>query len=416
VSDIKRRKPAFAAIQICTLLCCFIAATEVVVARGNQESLADLKQRAAALIKESRLPEAAPLLEKIVAAEPTSPKNHLDLAQALLALSANAKTDAEARQFRIRARAEFVKAKEFGTDYTNIDAMIGGLAVDGSKPSDFTDNRNAEKVMEEAEAAFSRGDADEAFKLYQKALAIDPKLYFAALFSGDVMMQKNDLKEAEVWYQRAIQIDPNKETAYRYSATPLMKQHKYDEALARYIEAFITEPYNRFTTGGLLQWAQATQKVLAHPKIDIPTNITFDDKGNSKINIEAGSLTGDKADPSGAAWMLYGITRVVWHKEKFFQTYPNEKQYRHSLAEEADALRSVLAVATETKSSSSSKTELSPSLKMLKKLNDEGLLESYILLARVDREIALDHPAYLKNNRDKLRRYVVDYVAKGGGN
>src|SRR5947207_3047633 len=84
-----------------------------------------------------------------------------------------------------------------------------------------------------AEAAYARGSLDDAFKLYQQALAVDPKLYYAALFSGDVMMQKEDFKQAEVWYQRAIQIDPNKETAYRYSATPLMKQHKYDEALAR---------------------------------------------------------------------------------------------------------------------------------------------------------------------------------------
>jgi len=415
VSEIKRRKAAFAAPQIWILLFCFLAATPAVVARSYQDSLAELKQRAAALIKETRLTEAAPLLEKIVVAEPANPKNHLDLASALLALSTNAKTDAEAKQLRIRARAEYVKAKELGTDYTNIDAVINGIPVDGSPGSDFSKNATAEKVMEEAEAAFSRGNLDEAFKLYQKALAIDPKLYHAALFSGDVMLQKNELKEAEVWYERAIQIDPNKETAYRYSATPLMKQHKYEEALARYIEAYITEPYNRFTTGGLLQWAQVTQKVLAHPKIDIPTNITFDEKGNSKINIESGAL-GDKDDPSGAAWMIYGITRVTWHKEKFFKTYPDEKQYRHSLAEEADALRSVLAVATETKSSSSNKTELSPSLKMLKKLNDEGLLEAYILLARVDREIALDHPAYLKSNRDKLRRYVADYVAKGGGN
>jgi hypothetical protein len=51
----------------------------------------------------------------------------------------------------------------------------------------------------------------------------------------------------------------------------------------------------------------------------------------------------------------------------------------------------------------------------LKKLNDEGLLEAYILLARPDEGIAEDHPAYLKRERDKLRRYVVEYVMTGGG-
>jgi len=31
------------------------------------------------------------------------------------------------------------------------------------------------------------------------------------------------------------------------------------------------------------------------------------------------------------------------------------------------------------------------------------------------KELPKDHPAYLKANRDKLRRYMVTYVVKGGG-
>jgi hypothetical protein len=59
---------------------------------------------------------------------------------------------------------------------------------------------------------------------------------------------------------------------------------------------------------------------------------------------------------------------------------------------------------------------LNPALVKLKRLNDEGLLEAYILLARPDNGIAADHPAYLKENRDKLRRYMIQYVMTGGGN
>ena len=59
---------------------------------------------------------------------------------------------------------------------------------------------------------------------------------------------------------------------------------------------------------------------------------------------------------------------------------------------------------------------LSPALVKLKRLDQEGLLESYILLAKPDDGIAQDHPAYLKANREKLRRYMVQYVITGGGN
>ena len=80
--------------------------------------------------------------------------------------------------------------------------------------------------------------------------------------------------------------------------------------------------------------------------------------------------------------------------------------------EEADALRSVLSVATADKKDK----KLSPSLARLKKLDEEGLLESYILIARPDDGIAQDYPAYLKQNREKLRRYMTQYVVKNGGN
>ena len=122
-------------------------------------------------------------------------------------------------------------------------------------------------------------------------------------------------------------------------------------------------------------------------------------------------MLGGKDDGS-SAWIVYGGTRSTWHKEKFAKAFPGEKTYRHSLAEEADALRSVITLATSDKKTKT----LSPSLAKLKKLNDEGLLEAYILLALPDEGISQDHPAYLKQNRDKLRRYMVEYVVTGGGN
>jgi len=386
----------------------------VVIASPTQaqtEGTAELKRQATALLKENKYTEALPILEKIAAAEPNDGETQFFLAFALIGQATNTKDNAARKALRIRARQAFVKAKALNYDEPKIDAMILGLPEDGSDSPGFTSNAKANQLMEEGEALFSQGKPDEALKKYQDALELDPKLYSAALFSGDIYLQKEDYAKAEIWYQKAIAIDPDKETAYRYSATPLMKQRKIDEARDRYIEAFISEPYNRFARGGLIQWGQATQTSLAHPEITIPTNVTFDDKGDAKINLDASALLGGKDDGS-FAWISYGATRSTWRKEKFAKTFPNEKTYRHSLAEEADALRSVLSVATADKKDK----KLSPSLTRLKKLDEEGLLESYILLAQPDEGIAQDHPAYLKQNREKLRRYMLQYVVKGGGN
>ena len=386
----------------------------VAIALPTQAQTADnteLKRQASELLKQNNFIEALPILEKIAASEPNDGETQFFLAFALLGQGRNTKDDAARKALRVRARQAFIKAKSLNYSEPKLDALIQGLPEDGSDSPGFSSNTKAGQLMDEGEALFSQGKADEALKKYAEALQVDPKLYLAAVFSGDVYMQKGDYANAEIWYQKAIAIDPNKETAYRYSATPLMKQHKTEEARDRYIEAFISEPYNGFARGGLIQWGQATKTRLAHPDITIPTNVTFDDKGNAKVNLDASALLGGK-DDGGFAWIAYGTARSAWRKEKFAKTFPNEKTYRHSLAEEADALRSVLSLATADKKD----TKLSPSLTRLKKLDEEGLLESYILLARPDEGIAQDHPAYLSQNRDKLRRYMLQYVVKGGGN
>ena len=378
--------------------------------QAQTESTAELKQRAGGLLKENKYTEALPLLEKIAAAEPNDGETQFYLAFALLGQAENTKDQTARKALRVRARHAFIRAKELRYNEPKLDALILSLPEDGSEGPAFSPNAKANTLMEEGEALFSQGKPDEALKKYQQALELDPKLYHAALFSGDIYLQKEDFANAETWYQKAIAIDPTKETAYRYSATPLMKQRKTDAARDRYIEAFITEPYNRFARGGLIQWAQATQTTLAHPAIDIPTDVTFDEKGDAKINLDAGALLGGKDDGS-FAWISYGATRSTWRKEKFAKTFPNEKTYRHSLVEEVDAIRSVISVATSDKKTKT----LSSSLARLKKLDEEGLLEAYILLAKPDEGIVQDHPAYLKQNRDKLRRYMMQYVVKGGG-
>lgn len=372
------------------------------------DNVEELKQQAGELIKQTRYTEALPLLEKLVVAEPDNAKLHFYLGFALLGQVFNTSDAAAQKALRIRARDAFIKAKQLNIDETVIEALIESLPADGSEGAAFSPNIRANALMSQAEGFFAQGKMDDALKNYQLALELDPKLYHAALFSGDVYKDKKDFVNAALWYKKAIAIDPTKETAYRYSATPLMIQGKTEQARDLYVEAFITEPYNKFAVSGLVNWGQVTSTALAHPKIDIPASVTYDEKGDVKINLDSSALLSGSDDGS-FAWISYGATRSTWHKETFAKKFPGEK-YRHSLAEEADALRSVLTLATADKKTKT----LSPALAMLKKLNDDGLLEAYILLARPDQGIALDHPAYLRDNREKLRRYVVLYVLTGG--
>ena len=168
----------------------------------TDKSIAELKKQATALIDQTRYTEALPLLEKIVAAEPLNAEMQYDLGSALLGQVAITKDEAARKALRIRARNAFIRSKELGITQPNIDAMIQMLPLDGADPGAFSNKGAADALMKEAEAFFAQGKMDDALAKYQKALELDPELYYAALFSGDVYMEKGDFTQAGVWYQK----------------------------------------------------------------------------------------------------------------------------------------------------------------------------------------------------------------------
>lgn len=367
------------------------------------------KQRALKLLENSKATEALPILERLTQSNPEDGQAMFYFGFAILAQAQTLTDTATRKQSRIRARAAMLKARELGYKSPLLDSILESIPADGGEDQKYSANADADRAMREGEAAFVKGNLDGALAAYQRALEHDPKLYEAALFAGDMYFKKGQAFKAAEWYERAISIAPDRETAYRYSASPLMEAGKLEEARARYIEAVIAEPFNRLAWAGIARWAEAARVELGHPKIEVPTSVTPLKDNKMTINISPDSLG---TDNGAAAWLGYGLTRASWATEKFAKEFPGEKAYRHTLREEAEALRMVVeSVKVQTKDKKI-KT-LDPSLARLVKLNDEGLLEAYILFARVDEGIAQDYFEYRKTNRDKLRRYLSEYVTTG---
>lgn len=364
------------------------------------------KQRALKLLENSKATEALPILERLTESNPEDGQAMFYYGFAILAQAQTLTDTAARKQSRIRARAAMLKARELGYKSPLLDSILESIPADGGEDQKYSSNAEADRAMREGEAAFVKGDLDGALAAYQRALGHDPKLYEAALFAGDMYFKKGQAFKATEWYERAIAIAPDRETAYRYSASPLMEAGKLEEARARYIEAIIAEPFNRLAWAGMARWAEAARVELAHPKIDVPTSITPVKNNEMTINISPDALG---KDDGSAAWLSYGLTRASWATQKFAKEFPGEKRYRHTLREEAEALRSVVESVNEQTKGKKIKT-LAPSLARLAKLQDEGLLEAYILFARVDEGIAQDYAEYRKTNRDKLRRYLSEYV------
>jgi tetratricopeptide (TPR) repeat protein len=298
------------------------------------------------------------------------------------------------------------KTRQLAKGQSGYYQIVLQVPEDGSERG-FSNHAEAERAMQEAEAAYSRGELNKAYEGYLKALAIDPKLYEAALYCGDVLFKQGKHPESWPWFARAIEMDGRRETAYRYWGDSLLAAGRTDEAREKFIDAVLAEPYKRLSWNGLFNWSRRSGVRLSHPRIESPNRIATE--GNkTNLTIDASALD---AKDGRSFWMLYEMSRAAWKTEGYFQKhFPEEKEYRHTLREEAGALSSVAQRVAEARE----KGEIAavhPSLEPLLKLHQEGLLEAYVLLARADQGIAQDYASYARRFSHKLRQYLSHYVA-----
>ena len=392
------RRAKAAAVKLFVALLLVSVAGASLPAFGQQKD--PERDRAFKLWDAQNFVEATPLLEKLAQKYPDDPAVLGRLGFSIYATSTSVQDPEKRRAMRDKAREILLKSRQAGDNSNLTMIALDGLAA-GTDPTSipFSKVRDAEKAIRDAEESFVHGDLDKALEGYKRALELDPRLYEAALYAGDMYFKKgmsekdarkkSDLmSEAGVWFAKAVAINADRETAHRYWGDALMMgQEKRDESREHFVDAIVAEPYTRSAWVGLVQWGERYGVTLAHPRVDVPKN--------------PDDMAGD------AVWGAYAKTRIEWRTSRFAQTYPKEA-YRHSLAEETAALR---ALAESASKAGWSGKDLPPSLTNVIELNKAGLLEAYVLIALADEGIARDYAEYRKANREKLRRYLLDYVS-----
>src|SRR5216684_5200399 len=244
-----------------SIISALILSTGVSVAAQTPDYASE-RQRAFRLLDESKMLEALPILEKLATQNPNDAEVVFNLGFCIVARSRDIKDPVALKQERVRARGYLERAKELGVTEPVLGELLASIPPDGGEAVKFSPNPAVEAAMNEGESAYTRGELDKALAAYARALKLDPKLYYAALFAGDMAFKQGHnstdagergalFDKAGEWFSKAIAIDPDRETAYRYWGDALLEYGKDDLARAKFIEAIIADPYNQLVYVGL---------------------------------------------------------------------------------------------------------------------------------------------------------------------
>jgi tetratricopeptide (TPR) repeat protein len=357
------------------------------------------------LREKSQILAALPLYEDLNAHRPKNPEYLEGLAMAYVARGAASGSKA-AKMTDLRLALKTMQAAEAAGDKSGLSQVMIEKLTEAVNAPDQPDPPSSpgQESFNKAEQLFSKGDLPGAIILYAKSWQENPNFYQAPLYAGDSEYKLDHYDEAGIWFARAIAIEPDAETAHRYWADCLMKAGKPAEARKHYIEAFIADPYQKAPRLSLRGYASITHILYVAPPITLPAPPSKGKNGN--INITLNMPSDGKADPLAPIWLAYSMSAALWQGDKFKKQFPNEKEYRHSLAEEVDTIHTTLTVVRELKIKDA---DLNPTLRSLLALEKDNMIECWILLDAPDQGTAQDYVAYRATHRDLLRAYIEKY-------
>src|SRR6185437_5394200 len=326
------------------LACMWLLCAPILAQDAQAPDVKAQDDKAQAMYEKQDYLGALPLYEDLHTRVPSSPLFAERLAMCLLG-KAGTQDDADAAATRKRAKELLLQAKAGGDNSNLMQILLEKMnAAEGSTQPAV--HPPGYEWLQKAEVNFSSGDMAGALENYKKALEVNPQFYEAALFAGDTEYKMGHPAEAGTWFARAIAIDPDRETAYRYWGDTLEKAGSHEHAEEEFIAAIVAEPYTRASRIGLAQWANVNHSRVVPPPITLPAGASQSSDGKINITLQ---MPSKKDDPEGSMRMIYAMQSALWQGDEFKKHFPDEKQYRHSLIEEAESIRSMLAVAREQK-------------------------------------------------------------------
>ena len=362
---------------------------------GQDVDVDEDRAEAIELINQNKYLDALPILEKIMLSYPNDAELWAEFGIAIMSNSVILDTAEERKLEQARGVKALQRAKQLGaTNNRALNLLDDFESADGSDNFQSA-NPEVEKALREGESYFGRADYDNAYRSYERAYMLDPQNYEAVVFMGDCFYAQKKYKESEPWFAKAVAIDPDREMAYRFWGDALLYQEKYSEALAKFINAVIAEPYSRRTWDGLQNWAEMTENEMGYVDIVPPGN-----EQNGIIEIKERLL---KSDDGTRSWLVYPETRKRQAEKR------KKAAEAPTFAEEVTAWKNVSAAFRKDLKAGKIKYP-DPHLVNLLRIEDDGMLETYILLIRPYDHFGEEYIEYRKKNRTGINRFISKYI------
>jgi tetratricopeptide (TPR) repeat protein len=370
-------------------------------AAGTNPSDPD-RQEAMRLYKEHKLGEAAEWWQKVVARYPGDVAAHEALGSSLLIRAAEQSDRKNKIPDRVQAHAELMRAQELGDNSDLCKALLSAVPEDGSEVH-YPNQKEANAALARGDAALERLDWDGAVKEYSLAVELSPDNYFTPVGIGLKYARLKQWTEAGKWYALSLRINPDGGAAYGNWVEALVEAGEMKEAREKLVQGLLISD-GSYINLPLNMWLNANHLSLKKIDIKVPDEYPIGKTGTMIVVNPAWLGKNDGRD----AWLMYPRTRRLWKNEKYFNEF-QITSYRHSLAEEVDALSQVVAAFNESLAKGNVK-EPDPALMLLSRFQSEGLLEAFVLLIQHDKEVNAELYRYQTQHRDKLMEFADKYI------
>lgn len=195
-------------------LICLALSVSVALAEDQPKSN-PRRDHAFELYRQGKMGNAMPLFEELSVDNPKDVAVMESWGASVLGYAQTLSDVELPKKARVRARSILLKAQALGDNSDLLQTLLRDLPEDGSFGA-FSDKKDVDQAMQQAEADFARGDLEKARQGYMRVHLLDPKQYYAALFIADTYFKQHQLAFAGEWFSQAGTINPNIETAYRY--------------------------------------------------------------------------------------------------------------------------------------------------------------------------------------------------------